>query len=212
MRTLISHAARVAREIDTANAPHEVWRELKAFVGLFGFERMLVLHRTPAGVVASLCPDITLGAHGDYGLSKGFADAMPFSIQASGIAAASNERGWIVPLTSESGARGVLVVSGADPDLSPLACSVIHLLSLLAFCKGELAAVPAPQTKGRLTGREIECLRLVARGKTDREIAQILSVSPRTARFHVENVKTKLRVDTRVQAVAEAIRRQLIAA
>ena len=48
--------------------------------------------------------------------------------------------------------------------------------------------------------------------QTDSEIAQILSISPRTVRFHVENTKVKLRVKTRVQAVAEALKLEAIAA
>jgi DNA-binding CsgD family transcriptional regulator len=136
---------------------------------------------------------------------------MPFALSAANTARQGDGIGWIIPLAAEE-SRGVLIVSGARPDMSPLVCSVLHLLALSAFCKSLERAVDAPQAKTGLTARETECLRLVARGKTDREIAQILSVSPRTARFHVENVKTKLSVDTRVQAVAEAIRRHLIAA
>jgi DNA-binding CsgD family transcriptional regulator len=63
-----------------------------------------------------------------------------------------------------------------------------------------------------LSAREAECLRWVALGKTDSEIAIILSISPRTARFHIENAKRKLHVATRVQAVAEALRLHAIAA
>jgi DNA-binding CsgD family transcriptional regulator len=69
----------------------------------------------------------------------------------------------------------------------------------------------ASQSHG-LTPRELECLRWVAIGKTDAEIAVILSISPRTARFHVENAKLKLRADTRIQAVAQAMRLNAIAA
>ena len=57
-----------------------------------------------------------------------------------------------------------------------------------------------------LTARELECLTWVSRGKTDQEIAQVLSVAPRTIRFHIDNAKTKLGVETRVQAVARLLR------
>lgn len=218
MRALVSEAARVARHIGAATSPHEIWRELKAFAATFGFERMQVSRR-PVGaterddsVVLFADPAVhATGAHNDFGLAAGFADQMPFALSAANSVRPSDGNGWIIPLSSVE-SRGVLVVSGAKPDMSPLVCSVLHLLALFAFCKAEDRVVAAPRVKSDLTSREAECLRLVARGKTDREIAQILSVSPRTARFHVENVKTKLRVDTRVQAVAEAIKRQLIAA
>src|SRR5205823_1488952 len=51
------------------------------------------------------------------------------------------------------------------------------------------AAAPA---KGPLTGREAEVARLVARGWTNREIAQELVISERTAENHVEHVLNKL--------------------
>ena len=45
----------------------------------------------------------------------------------------------------------------------------------------------------------------VADGKTDFEVGKILSISPRTVRFHIRNAKTKLGVATRIQAVAKRV-------
>jgi DNA-binding CsgD family transcriptional regulator len=55
-----------------------------------------------------------------------------------------------------------------------------------------------------LTGREQEILAWIARGKTSREIAAILVVSPYTVRKHVEHILEKLNVSTRSAAVARA--------
>lgn len=55
-----------------------------------------------------------------------------------------------------------------------------------------------------LTGREREILEWIARGKTSREIAAILFVSPHTVRKHIEHVLEKLEVRTRSAAVARA--------
>jgi len=63
-----------------------------------------------------------------------------------------------------------------------------------------------------LSPRELQCLQWASKGKTDGEIGVILSISARTARFHIENAKRKLGAATRVQAVAEAMRRRAIAA
>ena len=71
---------------------------------------------------------------------------------------------------------------------------------------------PKRKEFGLLSPRETECLRWAALGKTDNEIGTILSISPRTARFHVENAKRKLGVATRIQAVTAALRRGMIAA
>ncbi|PWU25362.1 MAG: hypothetical protein C5B48_01690 [Candidatus Rokuibacteriota bacterium] len=56
--------------------------------------------------------------------------------------------------------------------------------------------------RGRLTPRELEILKWVGRGKTTREIAAVLVVSPHTVRKHVENILEKLGARTRSEAVA----------
>jgi len=55
-----------------------------------------------------------------------------------------------------------------------------------------------------LTDREREILELLARGKTNSEIARTLVVSPKTVRNHVSNVFTKLQVRDRGDAIARA--------
>lgn len=62
----------------------------------------------------------------------------------------------------------------------------------------------------RLTKRELEVLRLVAEGHTDREVADTLVISPRTANRHLSNIFVKLDVPGRAAAVAYAIRQGLV--
>lgn len=57
----------------------------------------------------------------------------------------------------------------------------------------------------QLTLRELTILNWVKNGKTNWEIAQIMGVTERTIRFHVESIFTKLNVTSRSQAVATAI-------
>lgn len=60
-----------------------------------------------------------------------------------------------------------------------------------------------PATPGpRLTGRELEVAELVAKGLTSQSIARRLSVAPRTAETHVENIRRKLQVHSRAQIAA----------
>ena len=54
----------------------------------------------------------------------------------------------------------------------------------------------------RLTGRELEVAGLVAEGLTNQAIARRLSVAPRTAEAHVENIRRKLQVHSRAQIAA----------
>jgi two-component system, NarL family, response regulator LiaR len=61
-----------------------------------------------------------------------------------------------------------------------------------------------PLTSDPLSGREIEVLRLLAEGKSSREIGEALFISHRTATTHVTNIFTKLDVDNRATAVAKA--------
>jgi DNA-binding CsgD family transcriptional regulator len=56
-----------------------------------------------------------------------------------------------------------------------------------------------------LTPRELEILRWIGRGKTTREIAAVLVVSPHTVRKHVEHILEKLDARTRSEALARAI-------
>jgi len=61
-----------------------------------------------------------------------------------------------------------------------------------------------------LTGRELEVLRLVAEGHTDREVAEMLVISPRTVNRHLSNIFVKLDVPGRAAAVAYAIRQGIV--
>ena len=58
--------------------------------------------------------------------------------------------------------------------------------------------------------REVEVLRLVAAGKTNRAIAEELSISERTVDRHVSNIFTKLDLSTRAAATAYAYEHDLV--
>jgi DNA-binding NarL/FixJ family response regulator len=57
-----------------------------------------------------------------------------------------------------------------------------------------------------LSARELEVLQLLARGLTNREIGEALTISPGTAKVHVEHIIAKLRVSDRTQAAVRALR------
>lgn len=75
--------------------------------------------------------------------------------------------------------------------------------SLLLLQKGSRSAPAAsPLASFRLTGREIEVLMWVAKGKTNKDIADILGMRPRTVNKHLEHIYVKLGVETRTAAAA----------
>jgi non-specific serine/threonine protein kinase len=72
-------------------------------------------------------------------------------------------------------------------------------------------APTAPGTYASLTARELEVLRLLVEGHSDREIAEALFISPRTAQGHVARIFTKLNVSTRTAAAVTAVQAGLVA-
>ena len=72
------------------------------------------------------------------------------------------------------------------------------------------SVVESSTTPHGLSMRELEVLRLIADGKTDRQIAETLSISPRTAEWHVRNVLGKLGAANRAEAAVLATRDYLV--
>ncbi len=115
-----------------------------------------------------------------------------------------------------AGAAGFLLKDASADDLvraiNTVAAggSVIDPHVLRRLLKGLAApTVPAQDAQRAhieetLTSRELEVLRLVARGLTNQEIAAQLTISPATAKTHVSNVLTKLDLRDRVHATVLA--------
>lgn len=87
--------------------------------------------------------------------------------------------------------------------------------SMAAKLLTEFAALPRPdehQLNGlpHLTDREREVLRLVARGKGNREIGKELFISENTVKNHVRNILEKLQLHSRMEAAMFAVRQRMI--
>jgi DNA-binding CsgD family transcriptional regulator len=95
-----------------------------------------------------------------------------------------------------SAARETFERLGARPDLARLDTLV--------------ASVDAGSESHGLTPREIEVLTLVARGRTNREIATHLHLSERTVHRHLSNIFTKLDVDSRTAAATYGIKHHIV--
>lgn len=62
----------------------------------------------------------------------------------------------------------------------------------------------------QLTPRELEVLGALAEGLSSRDICERLYIAPNTLRTHVQNIMTKLRVHSKLEAVAFAIRQEMV--
>jgi DNA-binding NarL/FixJ family response regulator len=100
----------------------------------------------------------------------------------------------------------VRVVAGGDALLSP---SVTRRL-IEEFARQPVGQTAQPQALASLTARELEVLKLMARGMTNGEIARDLVVSETTVKTHVGRVLDKLSLRDRVQAVVFAYETALI--
>ena len=76
--------------------------------------------------------------------------------------------------------------------------------------KGSTGGSTVGDTAGGLTARELEVLRLVATGKTNKAIARELGLSEKTVDRHLSNMFVKLDVPSRAAATAYAYEHKLI--
>jgi DNA-binding NarL/FixJ family response regulator len=71
-------------------------------------------------------------------------------------------------------------------------------------------AIGGRHGRGDLSVRQREVLRMIAGGRSNKQIAASLAISERTVKFHVTAIMNKLGVDNRAQAAAAATKRQLL--
>ena len=115
----------------------------------------------------------------------------------------------------DAGASGFLL-KDSDADEVSAAIRAAHRGELPldpAIARGLTSSLRAESGDGPdagLTTRELEILRLLAAGKSNKEIAAELQISERTARTHVSNILGKLHLNSRTQAALWAVRQGLV--
>jgi DNA-binding NarL/FixJ family response regulator len=113
----------------------------------------------------------------------------------------------------QGGARGYLLKGSPAAEIAE---AIRHVHKGESYLSPRIAATlvkGATQPRGRtglLSARERGVLRLVAAGQSNRQIAETLSISERTVKFHVTAIFNKLGADNRAQAVAIAAERGLL--
>ena len=106
-----------------------------------------------------------------------------------------------------AGASGYVLKDRADEDLPRAVQAAARGEEFVSEpVAGRLAQTRQTLTGGRLSSRETEVLRLIALGHTSSEIAQHLSLSPRTIETHRAHIHRKLEVKTRAELVSYALR------
>ena len=65
----------------------------------------------------------------------------------------------------------------------------------------EMLTIPVAKRRDILTRRERDCLILTGRGRSEKEVAQKLDISPNTVRVHIENIKRKLGASNKSHAL-----------
>lgn len=117
--------------------------------------------------------------------------------------------GFTVPIHlpwSDTLTKASCSVATTSTRLAPECYQVIQLISLYLYNAVSYHARHSHRVStGPLSDRERQCLELVARGKSDWIIGQLLNISEHTVHRHIETVKRRLGVSTRVQAILRAI-------
>jgi DNA-binding NarL/FixJ family response regulator len=115
-------------------------------------------------------------------------------------------RGYVTKsISAEDLAAAVRRVAGGDAVFSPRLAGFV----LDAF-HGEIPEAEVDPELDRLTPREREVLRLIARGYLYKEVAQQLSISPKTVEAHVSAVLRKLQLSSRHELSRWAVERRLV--
>ena len=108
------------------------------------------------------------------------------------------------------GARGYMVKDESGEDLH---VAIRTVASGEVFLPKRIRAIYDDRKKRpSLSEREIEIIRLVAKGFSNDELAERLHLSPETIKAHLRHVYEKLGVESRVEAVTEAMRTGLVEA
>jgi len=135
-----------------------------------------------------------LRAAADFGLCSGLALPVHNPYHVHGIFSLSSS----LDRTDAARRAHLRRVLGSTMVLSSYVYELL-LASVVAHC------LPSPVSGGPFTGRQLECLRLVAKGFTSAQAAGLLGVRERTINFHVGRLLRRMAVSSRREAVTRAV-------
>lgn len=111
----------------------------------------------------------------------------------------SGAKGYLLKGASlEEIVRAIRALHAGDSYLEPRVASKV------------LAEVSAPRRSTALSRREREVLKMVADGRSNKQIARAMKITERTVKFHITSILNKMGAENRAQAVALAAQRGLL--
>lgn len=175
---------------------------VEAVTGVSGTEEVLERFRPDVAIV-------------DWGLADGTgADALRVLRRSS-----PTTRSLVLTGESEDGSLRRAVAAGCDGFVTKDRPPEEVLSAVAAVARGEVHFEPAalsrilaepPRAAVQLTGREAEIVRLLAAGRTNKELAAELYLSPNTVRNHLHRIGKKLGADSRLDIVITAVHLGLV--
>jgi NarL family two-component system response regulator LiaR len=129
------------------------------------------------------------------------------------IALTSFDEGGLVEEALKAGVISYMLKDAAIDELADairLASAGQSTLAPAAVQALAQAAVQPPEQDFHLTQRQLQVLALIVEGASNAEIAERLTISLPTARFHVSTILSKLRATNRAEAAALAVKYRLI--
>jgi two-component system response regulator NreC len=108
----------------------------------------------------------------------------------------------------EAGARGYLLKNAMDLELVSAVHRVAGGEEVLDPRLGRMAESPGPEPS--LTTRELEVLQLIVHGKSNKDVAVLLGLSPNTVAVHRANIMETLQIHNTAELVVYAIRKGLV--
>jgi len=203
------HRAALIHGMGRAAVPNEIWNQ-PGPPGEAAMERLrLVPYWTARAArrIGSLAGEADIASYADERMDgSGFfrgASGDAIGIEGRVLAAATQ---WVMWQTDRPG-RAVLSEEAATQRLRDEAQrGRFDAKVVSALTGGQAAALePGPAGAGLLSLREVEVLRRISHGESNKEAARTLGISPSTVRAHLENIFRKLECTTRAAATLKAL-------
>ncbi len=116
----------------------------------------------------------------------------------------------LILFTKVEQVRSILVEHASDFSMGRLIHRAFGAIDSSSPKASTTQVKPAATYPDGLTSREVEVLRLLARGLSDAQIAEQLVISPRTVNSHLTSIYSKIQVSSRVAATRYAMEHQLV--